>query len=45
MTQLFKVENSQQGAKPLAVRIKVTYALGGAPVLEQADIKSFPLGF
>jgi len=46
VTQLVKVENSQHGVKPLALRVKVTYILpGGESVVEQFDFKSFPSGF
>ncbi len=42
LTIVAQVVNSAAGVKPLALRVKVTYSLGGAQVVEQADVKSFP---
>jgi hypothetical protein len=41
VTQVFRLENSQQGSKAIALRLRFTWD-GGAP--EQVDVKSFPPG-
>jgi len=45
MTQVFRVENTAWGAKPLALRVKLAYTAGAEPVVEQVDVKAFPPGF
>ncbi len=45
--QTLRIENSQHGVKPLAVRLKLVFTPAGAAeaVVEQTDVKSFPPGF
>jgi AP-1 complex subunit gamma-1 len=43
-TQRMTVVNSMHGAKPVAMRLRLAYSVGGAPVLEQAEVSSFPPG-
>lgn len=44
VTQVFKVANSLQGQKPVLLRIKIDYTLGGQPVGEQGQVDNFPPG-
>jgi AP-1 complex subunit gamma-1 len=44
-SQVIKLDNSQHGAKSIALRIKVTYSVGGEKVEEMVDFKAFPAGF
>merc|ERR1719450_733860 len=44
VTQAFKVANSMHGEKPVALRIKIDYSLGGVPVSEMAAVENFPAG-
>jgi AP-1 complex subunit gamma-1 len=47
VTMVVRIENAQHGVKPLAVRLKLMYNVGGAPeqTVEQTDVKNFPAGF
>lgn len=45
ITQQIKLANSLQGQKPVLVKAKVEYNLGGQPVTDLVDISSFPPGF
>lgn len=42
-TQLLSITNSMHGQKPLVVRLRIAYALNGAPVQAQAQV-NFPPG-
>jgi AP-1 complex subunit gamma-1 len=44
LTQAITVSNSQYGAKPLVMRLKVSYAHGGAPVNAELTVNQFPPG-
>ena len=43
VTQVLNVVNSQHGAKPLAMRLRMTWTAAGAQVTEQATV-NFPPG-
>jgi len=43
VTQSIKLMNSEQGQKPLVLKIKIDYLVNGAPVSEVADV-NFPPG-
>ena len=45
VTQRLHVHNSLAGQKPLVMRLRISYQLGGQPVLEQAEVSTFPPGF
>ena len=44
LTQEMTVANSQFGVKPLVMRVKMSFALGGAPVAEELTVTQFPPG-
>ena len=44
VTQVFKVANSLHGQKPVLLRIKIDYTMGGVPVGETGQVDSFPAG-
>jgi AP-1 complex subunit gamma-1 len=43
--QQINVSNTMHGTKPLVMRLKISYKLGGAPVEEAATVSTFPAGF
>lgn len=45
VTQRLHVHNSLAGQKPLVMRLRISYQLGGQPVLEQAEVSTFPPRF
>jgi len=45
VTQLLKLANSAHGQKPIAMRIKVEYALQGNKLSETGEVASFPDGY
>ena len=45
VTQHLRVVNTMQGSKPLAMRLRVTYTLGGQQVAEQGEVSNFPVGW
>jgi len=46
ITQSLRIENTQQGSKPLALRLKLVYNISGNPeqIVEQTDVRNFPAG-
>jgi len=44
VSQLVEVNNSMHGTKQLAVKLKIDYVCGGAPVSELTTVSSFPPG-
>jgi len=44
VTQRLHLTNSQHGAKPVALRLRVSYTLGGAPAVHQVEVKNLPAG-
>ena len=42
--QSLHVVNSMVGQKPLMMRLKLTYQLNGAPVMDMVEVKNFPSG-
>jgi AP-1 complex subunit gamma-1 len=45
VTQRLHVVNSLAGQKGIAMRLRINYSRGGAPVQHQAEVSSFPPGF
>ncbi len=47
VVQVLRIENSQQGVKPLALRLKLAFNVGGnaEQVVEQTDVRNFPAGW
>ena len=45
VTQRLHVHNALHGQKPLVMRLRISYTLGGAQVLEQGEVSTFPPGF
>lgn len=45
VTQRLHVHNSLHGQKALVMRLRISYQLGGAPVLEQGEVSNFPPGW
>lgn len=46
VTQRLHVHNALHGSKPLVMRLRISYTpAGGAPVLEQGEVSSFPPGY
>lgn len=44
VTQRLHVHNSLHGQKPLVMRLRISYHLGGQAVLEQGEVSNFPPG-
>lgn len=45
-TQTLHVTNSMHGQKPLVMRLRISYSVGGAPaVVEQCEVNNFPPGY
>ena len=44
IVQRINLTNAMQGQKPLMLRLKVEYAINGAPVSEMVEVKTFPPG-
>lgn len=45
-TQTLHVTNSMHGQKPLVMRLRISYSVGGAPaVVEQCEVSNFPPGY
>jgi len=44
VTQEIRLENTMQGQKPLMLKIKVEYNIGGTDVSDAATIQNFPAG-
>lgn len=42
--QTLHVKNSMHGQKSLVMRLRISYTVGGASKLEQAEVKNFPAG-
>lgn len=45
VTQVVRVTNSMLGQKGLMIKMKIQYSLRGQPVVEQAQVSSFPTGY
>ncbi len=45
VSQRLHVHNSLHGQKALVMRLRISYQLGGAPVLEQGEVSNFPAGW
>jgi AP-1 complex subunit gamma-1 len=45
VTQRLHVTNTLHGQKPLVMRLRISYSLGGQQVLEQCEVSSFPPGY
>ncbi len=46
VTQSLHVTNSMHGQKPLVMRLRIGYSVGGAPqVVEQCEVNNFPPGY
>jgi AP-1 complex subunit gamma-1 len=45
VTQLLKLANSMQGQKPIVIRIKIEYSVGGSKVSETGEVANFPPNF
>ena len=45
ITQELKIENSQEGVKPLVVRMKVQYTVDGQAKSEVVTVNNFPASF
>lgn len=44
VTQRMALTNTMHGAKPIAMRLRLAYSVGGQQVLEQAEVTAFPSG-
>lgn len=42
VTQTITVNNTQYGAKPLVMRLKISYTQGGVPMNEEVTVNTFP---
>ena len=42
--QMIAVTNTLQGQKPLMMRLKIEFALDGAPRSEMVEVRDFPAG-
>jgi AP-1 complex subunit gamma-1 len=45
VTQRLTVTNAQHGAKPVALRLRIAYTVGGRSAVEQAEVSGLPAGF
>lgn len=46
VTQMLHVTNSMHGQKPLVMRLRISYSVGGgAQVVEQCEVNNFPPGY